>query len=294
MFKSRDIAETEAGDTIIHNIDPRAKIAVLFAMSLLVVSVDNEKILFFLFLIPVFAYPAARFSAGKYWIAFILIAISLWGTIFSQALFYREWPRTIVLTLIPQEFPVLGKITGGLYVYKEGFLYGLIQGLRFSAMTASGLLLCWTTEPQKMLLGLVRLKIPYGIAFMAVTAIRFLPILLAEIFTVIEAQRLKGFNPLKLKGLFKGVMNTLSPVLANSVRRAGVLAASVESRAFRAYPDRTYLRELRYNAVDFGITAISLIVSAGVAAIKILYGLYAGEILYISGLRWVYEIGRCL
>lgn len=294
MFKARDIAEPETGNTIIHNIDPRAKVAVLFAMSLLVVSVDNEKILFFLFLIPVFAYPAARLSASKYWIAFILIAVSLWGTIFSQALFYREWPRTIVLTLIPQEFPVLGKVTGGLYVYKEGFLYGLIQGLRFSAMTAAGLLLCWTTAPQKMLLGLVRLKIPYGIAFMAVTAIRFLPILLAEIFIVIEAQRLKGFNPLKLKGLFKGVMNTLAPVLANSVRRAGVLAASVESRAFRAYPDRTYLKELRFNAVDFGITAISLIVSAGVAAIKILYGLYAGEILYISGLRWVYEIGRCL
>ncbi|MBW1926580.1 MAG: energy-coupling factor transporter transmembrane protein EcfT [Deltaproteobacteria bacterium] len=294
MFKSRDIAEPDTGNTIIHNIDPRAKVAVLFAMSLLVVSVDNEKILFFLFLIPVFAYPAARLSGNKYWIAVILIAIGLWGTIFSQALFYREWPRTIVLTLIPRELPLLGKITGGLYVYKEGFLYGLIQGLRFSAMTAAGLLLCWTTAPQKMLLGLVRLKIPYGIAFMAVTAIRFLPILLAEIFTVIEAQRLKGFNPLRLNSLFKGVMNTLAPVLANSVRRAGVLAASVESRAFRAYPDRTYLKELRYNAVDFGITAIFLTVSAGVAAIKILYGLYAGEILYISGLRWVYEIGRCL
>jgi len=294
MFKARDIAEPETGNTIIHNIDPRAKVAVLFAMSLLVVSVDNEKILFFLFLIPVFAYPAARLSASKYWIAFILIAVSLWGTIFSQALFYREWPRTIILPLIPRELPLLGKITGGLYVYKEGFLYGLIQGLRFSAMTAAGLLLCWTTAPQKMLLGLVRLKIPYGIAFMAVTAIRFLPILLAEIFIVIEAQRLKGFNPLKLKGLFKGVMNTLSPVLANSVRRTGVLAASVESRAFRAYPVRTYLKDLRYSAIDVIVMATFLSVSFSLAMIKILYGLYVGEILYISALRWIYEIGRCL
>ena len=294
MFKVRDIAEPDTGSTIIHNIDPRAKVAILFAISLLVVSLDNEKILFFLFVIPLSAYPAARLSANKYWIAFIFIALGLWGTIFSQALFYREWPRTIVLTLIPQEFPVLGNITGGLHVYKEGFLYGLIQGLRFSTMTASGLLLCWTTPPQKMLLGLVRLKIPYGIAFMVVTALRFLPILLAEIFTVIEVQRLRGFNPLKIKNLFKGLMNTLLPVLANSVRRAGVLAASVESRAFRAYPDRTYLKDLRYNAVDFGITSIFLTASTGIAAIKILYGLYGGEILYISGLRWIYEIGRCL
>jgi len=102
-------------------IDPRIKVATLCAMSLMVVSLDNEKILFFLFIISLFAYPAARLSGNKYWIAFIFIALGLWGTIFSQALFYREWPRTIVLTLIPQEFPVLGNITGGLYVYKEGF-----------------------------------------------------------------------------------------------------------------------------------------------------------------------------
>ncbi len=294
MFKARDIAEPDTGGTIIHNIDPRTKVAILCAMSLMVVSLDNEKILFCLFIIPLFAYPAARLSGNKYWIAFIFIALGLWGTIFSQALFYREWPRTIVLTLIPQDFPVLGNITGGLYVYKEGFFYGLIQGLRFSAMTASGLLLCWTTPPQKMLLGLVKLKIPYGIAFMVVTALRFLPILLAEIFTVIEVQRLRGFNPLKIKNLFKGLMNTMLPVLANSVRRAGVLAASVESRGFRAYPDRTYLKDLRYNPVDFGIMAVFLTASTGIAAIKIFYGLYAGEILYISALRWVYEIGRYL
>ncbi|MBW1740945.1 MAG: energy-coupling factor transporter transmembrane protein EcfT [Deltaproteobacteria bacterium] len=294
MFKAREIAEPDTGHTFIHNMDPRAKIILLFAMAVLVVSVDNEKILFFLLLVPLLAYPIAGLSRNKYWIAFIFLAIGLWGTIFSQALFYKEWPRSIVLILIPREFPVLGKITGGLYVYKEGFFYGLIQGLRFSAMTASGLLLCWTTEPQKMLLGLVRLRIPYRIAFMVVTAIRFLPILLAEIFTVIEAQKLKGFNPLTIKGLFRGVMNTLTPVLANSVRRAGVLAASVESRAFRAYPIRTYLKDLRYNAFDAGITAIFLIGSLSIATIKILYGLYAREILYISALRWVYEIGRNL
>lgn len=294
MFKAREIAEPDTGNTFIHNMDPRAKIIILFAMSILVVSLDNEKALFLLCIAPLLIYPIAGFSRSKYWIAFIFIAISLWGTIFSQALFYREWPRTIILTLIPEELPVLGEITGGLNIYKEGFLYGLIQGLRFSAMTELGLLVCWTTQPQKMLLGLVRLKIPYGIAFMVVTALRFLPILIAEFFTVIEAQKLKGFNPLTLKGLFTGLLKILTPVLANSVRRAGVLSASVESRAFRAYPTRTYLKELRYSAFDIGIMTIFLVGSLGVAVVKILYGLYAGEILYVSSLRWVYEIGRNL
>ncbi|MCK5509251.1 MAG: energy-coupling factor transporter transmembrane protein EcfT, partial [Desulfobacterales bacterium] len=134
----------------------------------------------------------------------------------------------------------------------------------------------------------------YGIAFMVVTALRFLPILIAEFFTVIEAQKLKGFNPLTLKGLFTGLLNILTPVLANSVRRAGVLSASVESRAFRAYPTRTYLKELRYSTFDIGIMAIFSIGSLGVAVVKILYGLYAGGILYVSAFRWVYEVGRNL
>jgi energy-coupling factor transport system permease protein len=220
--------------------------------------------------------------------------VGLWGTVFSQALFYQEWPRTILLTLIPDDTPILGRITGGVYVYNEGLSYGLIQGLRFSTMTALGLLFCWTTESRAALLALTSLKVPYGIAFMMVTTLRFFPILLKEVFTVIEAQRLKGFYPFRIQNIFRATLNTLMPILANSIKRAITLSSSVESRAFNAYPQRTYFRQLSYGVSDLGLMVFFAIMALTTVFIKILYSMYTRDILYFSYLRWIYELGEIL
>jgi len=294
VIQTRDIVETSEGSLLICRLDPRTKLIILLCLAVMVISIDNPTFLLTLFLIPLLLYPLAGISAVKYKIVAILILVGLWGTIFSQALFYQEWPRTVMVTLIPQQLFFLGKLTGGLYLYREGFVYGLIQGLRFSTMTAAGLLLCWTTEPRDILLGLVRMGVPYELSFMLVCAIRFLPILMAEVSTVIEVQKMKGFHPLKIGHLTSAGLNTLTPVLANSIRRAAVLADSVESRAFRAYPGRTYRSELHYRAVDLVLIGLIVSVASGIPAVKILCGLYQRQIVYLPGLRWLYEIGRYL
>jgi len=294
MLQGRDIVQTAVGNSLISRLDPRTKLIMLLCLAIMVISIDNPKLLLALFLIPLALYPLARLSVIKYKILAILILIGLWGTIFSQALFYQEWPRTVMVTLIPQNFFFLGKLTGGVYLYREGFVYGLIQGLRFSTMTAAGLLLCWTTEPRNILLGLVRMGVPYELSFMLVCAIRFLPILMTEVSTVIEVQKMKGFHPLKIGHLTSASLNTLTPVLANSIRRAAVLADSVESRAFRAYPNRTYRTELNYRIIDRLLIGLSISVASAIPTVKILCGLYHLQIVYLSGWRWLYELGRYL
>ena len=294
MIKAGEITDPVIRNTPVHRLDPRTKLVIMLCLSFLVIALDNEKLLLLLFLIPLFAYPLARLSLNRYRIAFIVIGVGLWGTVFSQTLFYQEWPRTILFTLIPDDTSILGRITGGLYVYKEGLVYGLIQGLRFSTMTALGLLFCWTTESRAALLALTSLRVPYGIAFMMVTTLRFFPALLQEVSTVIEAQRLKGFRPFRPRNIFRATLNTLMPILANSLKRATTLSASVESRAFNAYPQRTYFRQLSYRASDLGLMAFFVIMAATTVFIKILYGMYIREILYFSPLRWIYELGEIL
>ncbi|MEW6380141.1 MAG: energy-coupling factor transporter transmembrane component T [bacterium] len=294
MLQSRDIVQTGEGNSLSSLLDPRTKLIMLFCLAIMVISIDNPLFLLTLFSVPLALYPLARLPAVKYKIVAIIILVGLWGTIFSQALFYQEWPRTVMVTLIPQNFFFLGRLTGGLYLYREGFIYGLIQGLRFSTMTAAGLLLCWTTEPRDILLGSVRMGVPYELSFMLVCAIRFLPILMAEVSTVIEVQKMKGFHPLKIGHLTSAGLNTLTPVLANSIRRAAVLADSVESRAFRAYPTRTYRNELHYRVVDMVLIGLIVSVATGIPAVKVLCGLYHRQIVYLPGLRWLYEVGRYL
>lgn len=293
MLQIRNLVTPERKDAFVYRLDARAKILFIFSVGLVVISLEEADHLLMLFALPVLGHMLARFDPGKYKLTFVILCIGLWGVTLSQALFYKDWPRTVVLTLIPEDFPILGTLTGGVHFYKEGFLHGMVQGLRFTTMTAFGLLLTWTTEPRDILLGLTRLRMPYGLAFMFITAVRFLPTLISEISTVVAVQRLRGANPVKLgRHSITSAIHILTPVLANSVRRAGTLGASCESRAFNPLAPRTTLDEPRWTWPDLAVSAIPLMAACTILTTKVAFWLYRAEILYISDLRWLYQIAR--
>jgi energy-coupling factor transport system permease protein len=294
MLDARTIAEPSPGDTVIHRMDPRAKIILLLSAAFIVVALDNQKTMLLLFLTVLAGYVPAKLPAIKLKTLAVLLLLVIWGTMYSQALFYSQVPRTVIFTIIRPDLPVLGWLTyGGLYVYKEGFHYGAVQGLRSATVLSLGLLMCWTTDPRDMLNGLVRLKVPYSVAFMVVTAVRFLPIIIAEVATVVTVQRLRGFKPTRFgSGMIKTALSILTPTLASCVRRAGVLAVSIESRAFRAHPTRTYLKELQYSNLDRAVILMVVFGAIAIVIAKILFYLYTSEIYYSSEFREIYAFAR--
>ena len=294
MIGARSIAEPTIKDTIIHRIDPRAKILILISTVFVAVTLDNPRTMLLLFLIVLFGFALARMPAIKLKTLAILLILLIWGTIYSQALFYSQLPRTVIFTIISPDFPVLGWLTnGGLFVYEEGLRHGAIQGLRSASILSLGLLMCWTTDSRAMLNGLVGLRVPYSVAFMVVTAVRFLPIIITEVTTVITVQRLRGFNPKRFgSGIIRTSLNILTPTLSNCVRRTGTLAVSVQSRAFRANTERTYLKKLKFSEFDKAVVTICIFAAVSIVIIKLLYNLYTGGIYYTSGLRPVYAIAR--
>jgi energy-coupling factor transport system permease protein len=294
MIGARSIAEPTIKDTVIHRIDPRAKILILISTAFIAVTLDNQKSMFLLFLTVLSGFVLARMPAIKIKSLVLLLAFLVWGTIYSQALFYSQLPRTVIFTIISPDFPVLGWMTsGGLFVYEEGLHHGAIQALRSASILSLGLLMCWTTDSRDMLNGLVGLRIPYSVAFMVVTAVRFLPIIITEVATVITVQRLRGFNPKKFgSGIIKTSLNILTPTLANCVRRTGTLAVSIQSRAFRQNLNRTYLKKLKFSETDKKLVIIFIFVAISIVIIKLLYNMYTSGIFYTSGLRPVYAIAR--
>lgn len=292
MIGARSIAEPTIKDTVIHRIDPRAKILILISIVFVAVSLDNQKTMFLLFLTVLSGFVLAKMPAIKIKTLVILLVLLIWGTIYSQALFYSQLPRTVIFTIIRPEFPILGWLTGGgLFVYEEGFHHGAVQGLRSASILSLGLLMCWTTDSRDMLNGLVGLRVPYSVAFMVITAVRFLPIIITEVATVITVQRLRGFNPKKFgSGIIKTLLNILTPTLANCVRRTGTLAVSIQSRAFRANPDRTSLKKLEFSDIDKIVVAVCVFTAISVVIMKLIYNMYTSGIYYTSGLRPVYAI----
>lgn len=294
MIGARSIVEGSPGKSMAHRLDPRAKIILLLLFSVLAVSLDSPRALAALLAVVALAYFDARLPWTKVRLVFLSALLIGWGTMFSQALFYAQEPRTVILVLVPAKTPLIGSLTGGIYVYYEGLIHGAVQSMRIVSMLALGLLFSWCTDPRDALMGLVGLKVPYGMAFMVVTALRFLPIILAEAALVAGAQRLRGFNPrrLNLIALARATVLVLKPILANSLRRAGTLTLSVQSRAFDPTVQRTFLREFRWSWIDLSLVASMAMATTIELVAKALYALYVNEMYYSSGLRELYTIAK--
>jgi energy-coupling factor transport system permease protein len=225
----------------------------------------------------------------------LFIGLGTWGLIYSQGIFYNQLPRTVLFTLIHKDVPVIGAMTGGIHLYREGLFHGAVQSLRFNTMLTISCFIIWTTQPRDLLLALVKLRVPYSLAFMVTTGLRYIPLIGSEAQTVIRSQRLRGFRYLRLN-LFhtiSGILNSLRPILTNNIRRATHLSEAVESRAFS--PDavhRTSLRELKTQHQDVILIALLLVCLLSVIGLKGVYFLYANGLYYASWLRGAYTFAR--
>ncbi|HIU64777.1 MAG TPA: energy-coupling factor transporter transmembrane protein EcfT, partial [Candidatus Avacidaminococcus intestinavium] len=129
-------------------IDGRTKLLLLFAFSILVITIDNPRTLFFIFSISLLLHLLVKTSIYKWQVMAILLLLGLWGSMFSQALFFSQTPRTPLFILLAPGTGFLGQLTGGITIYREGIVYGAIQGLRSATMLSMGLLVCWVSDPR--------------------------------------------------------------------------------------------------------------------------------------------------
>lgn len=289
MF-DRNVWEATPGHTLLHKLDVRTKLAVLTGFALITLTLDSPRSLFILFGITLLLHLIARSSWMRWRILAIFMFLSMWGSMASQALFYSQEPRTIMACLVSPAVPFVGKWTGGIFVYREGMEYGAVQALRSSTMLGLGLLVSWTTDPRQLLRSFVAWKMPYQLAFMLITSLRFLPVIFQETAIVITAQRLRGFKPLKSmlpRTLIQTAFQTLFPILARTLRRAATLACSVECRGFgrelHRFPNSNWpLAEKWFCClVIFGVM--------GLFTLKILDMLQFNGLVYVPAWRSAYD-----
>lgn len=282
--------------SIIH-LHPRTKIVVLAVVGCLVVLLDSPISLAVCFLASICLVASSRASWHQIRLLILFVLLGTWGLVYSQAIFYNEFPRTPIFTLIDRDFPVIGEVTGGIRFYREGLLYGAVQSLRFNTTLAIGCFIVWTTPPRDLLVALVQLGVPYSLAFMVTTALRYIPLIGSEAVTVVRLQRLRGFRYLRLNPIrtFSGILNSLRPILMNNVRRATQLGEAVESRGFSpevAAGNRTSLRALKMGRCDGSLMLLLLACLLSVICLKSLYFLYVNGLYYASWLREAYTFTR--
>ena len=279
------------------HLDPRTKILMLIFFGSLAIMLDSAVSLLFCFLISlgliVLSFPSWRQCR----VLILFLFFTTWGLIYSQAIFYNEFPRTVLFSLVGHDVPIIGSITGGVRVYREGFLHGAIQSLRFNTTLTIGCFIIWSTQPRDLLLAFVKLRVPYNLAFMVTTGLHYIPLIAAESANVIRSQRLRGFRYLQFNPLqvIRGLLNSFRPILTNNIRRATHLGEAVESRAFSPEivgKQRTYLRLLKMQSQDIVLLTAVSVTLVGVITLKMLYFCYANGIYYAFWMRGMYTFVR--
>ncbi len=224
--------------TWLHRLDPRTKIGgvlLIFAICLCF----NHPLFIALILTGVLAIFTTAKSMKVLWkLRFLLVLLF----VFSVVL----WP-----------FFIKGKTVlfqwHGLEVSSESLLYGFAMGLRLMTFVRAGLLLLATTKNEEIANGLIRLGIPYPVAFALATAIRLAPTFADAGATIVQAQVSRGLD-LDSKNIFirfKRFTPLSIPIFISAMRYTNFLAMALESKGFRPDTPRTSYYEARITGRDW-------------------------------------------
>lgn len=235
-------------NTIFHRLDPRAKMLMLvgwFVLAFLFVSPWANFIILVLELLAV--------TASKSW-ANILRFKTLLVVIFFATI--------VMFGLIqPGEVPLWG------FIELDSIVHGVAIGLRVNALIVAGLMFLSTTTNEELLIGLVRMGVPYRFAFALSTALRLVPTVLGTAQVIMQAQRSRGLD-VDSGNIFKRLKNMapiVIPVFISTIRSTQVFSMALESKGFGAYPKRTYMLDPRFGGRDLAfVVGTAVLVAAGV------------------------------
>lgn len=173
-------------------------------------------------------------------------------------------------------------LVGGAALWLEGVLYALNVIFKTLTLTFVVLLGTLTTDVNAMVVGLVKVGLPYKLAFIFSAALRFFPMLLAEAEAIIEAQRLRGLalgemGPIRRATVYAKIA---VPLILGALVRAQTLEVVLQAKAFSGRPDRTYLHPSRLTRRDVVALAVSaaLFAAAAVAYLAWDVGRFGGPL----------------
>ena len=268
------LADYVHSDTFLHRLDVRTKLiwfcsiilaAFLFEHPLFVVAILMLELLAF----RISGLPTEgvkRISVILFPVLLILLLVTMFTH--EPERFSDPFSRTVLLYLFPHQ---TAPLTCG------GVLLGLTIVCRIVVMVLASLLLTYTTPIDDFLQVSQRLRVPYVIAFIITTALRFIPTMEQKAMMVLDAQRSRGAD-LDSRGVIQRVRSfssVLIPMIVDSIRMSENLALALINRGFGASRRMTFFDEIRMKACDYRALAMDVIF---LGAVFIMYFRQAGRL----------------
>ena len=261
MLKDITLGQYFPGNSVIHRLDPRAKLVILViyivALFLAVSWLSYGLMLAFLLTcIAISGIPAKSFVRGMKPLIMILVFTGVLNLFFTQG-------ETVLVSFF------------GITITLEGLVRAMFMVIRILMLITCTFLLTYTTSPisltdglEALLSPLKKIKVPvHELSMMMCIALRFIPTLIEETDKIMSAQKARGadFETGKLTERVKALVPILVPLFVSAFRRADELATAMECRCYQGGEGRTKMKLLRYKRCDiqaYGVAALLVIAVA--------------------------------
>ncbi|KGX89327.1 energy-coupling factor transporter transmembrane component T family protein [Pontibacillus marinus] len=264
MNDSMIIGQYVPGQSLVHRMDPRMKMTIIF-----------------FFVIVVFFAN----SFGSYGLltlfAFVSVAITRIPLSFILKGLKPVWFLILFTFLLHVFFTRQGDVLFEIFsfpVYEEAIEQGVKISLRFFLLILLTSLLTLTTTPisitdaiESMFHPLKKVKFPvHELALMMSISLRFIPTLMQETEKISKAQASRGvdFRSGPIKERVKAIVPLLVPLFVSAFKRAEDLAMAMEARGYQGGEGRTKLRELTLTKEDIAALVLFVVVMVGVFILR--------------------------
>lgn len=245
------------GDSLIHRLDPRAKLLSTILFVVIIFLANN-------------------------WMTYLGLALFVGLGIYLSDIklsFFINGVKPLIWLIL---FTVLLQVvfTAGdkvlfswwvIVISKEGLVNGAFIFMRFVLIIFMTTLLTLTTMPMSLTEAIEYLLHPgkkigvpvHEIALMLSIALRFVPTLMDETEKIMNAQRARGidFGEGNLYNQMKSIVPMLIPLFVSSINRAEELATAMEARGYKGGEGRTKFRQLTWQRRDTYLLGVYLVMT---------------------------------
>ena len=259
MIKDITIGQYFPGDSVIHRMDPRAKMLldILYLVILFTAQTFTGLLTAILFMVMCYILSNVKL---------IMILKSI-----KPILPLMIFTMILNLLFIKGEEPLFEWWI--IKVYPEGLRTSLFMVIRIIALIVGMSLLTYTTSPimltdaiERLMSPLKKVKFPvHELAMMMTIALRFIPTLIEETDKIMSAQKARGAD-LESGGVIKkakSLVPILVPLFVSSFKRANELATAMECRCYHGGEGRTRLKTLKTAPRDYIAAAVMILLFVG-------------------------------
>ncbi len=256
MVRDVSFGQYFPGKSLIHRLDPRAKIIMFIAYLVIIFCTFNYVSLAITTLFTVFYIVATRIPF-KFYLKSLKVIIVI-----------------VLITSILNLFYGIGDPIFEWWIFKitiNGINKAVFVTVRIICLILASSCLTFTTSPTELTDALERLMKPlnvihfpvHEIAMMMSLALRFVPTLLEETDKIMQAQKARGadMDSGNLIHKVKALIPILVPLFVSAFRRAYDIATAMECRCYRGGSGRTRMKTLTMSRRDvISFIAVALMI----------------------------------